>query len=116
MLIITPCNKSVKWYFRQNRTRTCGFSAGFFAASPLSTLTKAKFSWTAVKGAEKYQIYYSTNGGKYKKLATVSGSKTSATLSGLDFKKNDYKFKIRSYDKADGKTYYSSFSKVVAVK
>lgn len=77
--------------------------------------TKAKFSWTAVKGAEKYQIYYSTNGGKYKKLATVSGSKTSATLSGLDFKKNDYKFKIRSYDKADGKTYYSSFSKVVAV-
>ncbi len=78
--------------------------------------TKAKFSWTAVNGAEKYQIYYSTDGKKYKKLATVSGSKTSATLSGLDFDKYDYKFKVRSYDKVDGKTYYSSFSKTVTVK
>ncbi len=78
--------------------------------------TKISLSWTAVKGAEKYQIYYSTNGGKYKKLATVSGSKTSTALSGLDFKKNDYKFKIRSYGTDDGTKYYSSFSKVVTVK
>ncbi len=77
---------------------------------------KAKFTWTAVDGAEKYQLYYSTNGGKYKKLATVSGSKTSVTLSGLDFEKNDYKFKIRSYGTDDGTKYYSSFSKAVTVK
>ncbi len=60
---------------------------------------------------------FMTNDGKtYKKLATASGSKTSITLSGLDFKKYDYKFKIRSYGTDDGKKYYSSFSKVVTVK
>ena len=78
--------------------------------------TKVKLSWAAVNGAEKYQIYYSTNGGKYKKLTTVSGSKTSATLSKLDFEKNDYKFKIRSYKTVDGKKYYSSYSKAVTIK
>ncbi|MBQ7835253.1 MAG: hypothetical protein IJ385_05665 [Ruminiclostridium sp.] len=81
-----------------------------------SSDTKAKFTWTAVDGAEKYQIYYSTNGGKYKKLATVSGSKTSYTSTKLDFKKNDYKFKIRSYATSDDAKYYSSYSKAVAVK
>ena len=78
--------------------------------------SKAKFSWSAAKGADKYQIYYSTDGKTYKKLATASGSKTSITVSGLDFKKYDYKFKIRSYGTDDGKKYYSSFSKVVTVK
>lgn len=78
--------------------------------------TKVTLTWDKVKNAEKYQIYYSTNGGKYKKLATVSGSKTSYTNSKLDFKKNDYKFKIRAYDKVDGKTYYGSYSKAVTVK
>lgn len=79
--------------------------------------TKAKFSWAKIKGAEKYQIYYSTNGGKsYKKLATVSGSKTSYTSSKLDFDKYNYKFKIRSYKTVGGKKYYSSYSKVVTVK
>ena len=78
--------------------------------------TKVKLTWDKVKNAEKYQIYYSANGGKYKKLATVSGSKTSYTNSKLDFKKNDYKFKIRAYDKVDGTTYYGSYSKAVTVK
>ena len=78
--------------------------------------TKITLSWTEVKGAEKYQIYYSTNGGSYKKLATVSGNKTSYTTSKLDFEKNDYKFKIRSYKEVDGKKYYSSFSNVKTVK
>ena len=78
--------------------------------------TKATFSWDSVKGAEKYEIYYCANGGKYKKLATVSGSKKSYTSSKLDFKKNDYKFKIRAYDKVGDKTYYGAYSKIVTVK
>ncbi len=77
---------------------------------------KIKLSWKAAKGAEKYQIYYSANGGKYKRLATVSGSKTSYSTSKLDFKKNTYKFKIRSYAESGGKKYYSSYSKAVALK
>lgn len=78
--------------------------------------TKAAFSWKAINGAEKYQIYYSANGGKYKKLATVSGSKTNYTSSKLDFKNNDYKFKIRANAKVDGKTVYGAYSKAVTVK
>ncbi len=78
--------------------------------------TKASLSWTAVKGAEKYQIYYSTDGKTYKKLATVSGSKTSVTISKLDFQKYDYKFKIRSYNTNNSTKYYSSFSKTVTIK
>ncbi len=77
---------------------------------------KIKLSWKAAKGAEKYQIYYSENGGKYKKLATVSGDKTSCSTSKLDFKKNTYKFKIRSYAESGGKKYYSSYSKAVSLK
>ncbi len=79
--------------------------------------TKATFSWAAVKGAEKYQLYYSVDGGKtYKKYTTISGSKTSYTTSKLNFKKYDYKFKIRAYDKVDKTTYYGSYSKIVSVK
>ncbi len=78
---------------------------------------KAVFSWNAVKGAEKYQLYYSVDGGKtYKKYTTISGSKTSYTASKLDFKKYDYKFKIRAYDKVGKTTYYGSYSKIVSVK
>lgn len=79
--------------------------------------TKATFSWTAVKGAEKYQLYYSVDGGKtYNKYTTISGSKTSYTASKLNFKKYDYKFKLRAYDKVDKTTYYGSYSKIVSVK
>lgn len=78
--------------------------------------TKAKLSWTGVEGAEKYQIYCSTDGKSYKRLATVSGDKTSYTASKLNFKKHDYKFKVRSYKTVDGIKYYSSFSKVKTLK
>lgn len=78
---------------------------------------KATFKWNKVSGAEKYEIYYSTDGGKnYKKLTTVAGSKTSYTSSKLDFKKYDYKFKIRSYGTSGETKYYSSYSSVKTVK
>ncbi len=72
--------------------------------------SKIVVSWAAVKGAEKYQIYYSENGGKYKKLATASSNKTSITISGLDFKKNIYTFKVRAFAEDDGVNYYAPFS------
>ena len=58
--------------------------------------SKVKLTWEKSMGAEKYQIYYSTNGGAYKKLATLLESSNYAVISNLNFKKNDYKFKIRS--------------------
>lgn len=77
---------------------------------------KIKLSWKKADGAEKYVIYYREKGeSKYKKLATVSGSKTSYSTSKLD-KSKTYQFKIRSYAESNGKKYYSSYSKVVTTK
>ena len=73
---------------------------------------KYTFSWGKVSGVDKYQIYYSTDGKNYTKLANISRKKTSYSTTKLDESKT-YSFKIRSYKKVDGKTYYSKFSKVV---
>ena len=73
---------------------------------------KFKFSWKAVSGAEKYQIYYSEDGKTYKRLGNVAGTKTSASTSKLDTSKS-YKFIIRSYKTVNGKKIYSKFSKAV---
>ena len=76
---------------------------------------EVSLKWKAVDGAEKYQIYCSTNGGKFKKIATVSGKKTSYSADGFDFKNNKYRFKIRSYTTKNGKKYYSAYSDVAEV-
>ena len=73
---------------------------------------KYTFSWGKVSGVDKYQIYYSTDGKNYTKLANISSKKTSYSTAKLDESKT-YSFKIRSYKKVDEKTYYSKFSKVV---
>lgn len=74
---------------------------------------KVTVSWSKITGAEKYQIYYSVNGGKYKKLVTTS--KTSYSTSKLDTD-DELKFKVRAYTEEDDEKYYSSFSKVVELK
>lgn len=94
-----------------------------FQIVPKKTILTAKrsgekitFQWDAVKGAEKYEIFYREKGAsKYKKLATVSGSKTSYSISKLD-KSKTYQFKIRSYKTTGGKKTYSKYSNVVTVK
>lgn len=65
--------------------------------------TKMKLSWASVSGAEKYYVYYSVNGGEYKKVKTVDGDKKSYTVSGLNFTKNSYKFAVCAVD-GDGNT------------
>lgn len=75
---------------------------------------KINLKWGAVNGIDKYQIYYSTDGGKtYKKAGNVSGTKTSCSLalpSGTT-----YTIRMRSYKKVGTKTYYSQLSKAVTV-
>lgn len=101
----------------------CDEGTLYFLIVPKKTTLTAKKSggkitlqWDAVKGAEKYEIYYREKGSsKYKELTTVSGSKTSYSTSKLD-KNKTYQFKIRSYAELDGKKYCSSYSKVVTVK
>ena len=73
--------------------------------------SSVKLSWKAVTGADKYYIYSSVNGGKYKKIGTVSAVNTDCTIGKLDLKNNTYKFAVRSYTKGGYKDYQSSLSK-----
>ena len=74
---------------------------------------KYTLSWKKISGIDKYQIYYSTDGSKYKKLGEISGSKTSSAVNLKTGKK--YYFKIRSYKTSDGKKYYSAWSNIIKI-
>lgn len=76
----------------------------------IRTETGITVSWNMPHGAEKYQLYYSENGGKFKKLKTTA--KTSYTTKKLNTD-SKLRFKVRSYAKVNGKTYYSKFSDIV---
>ncbi|MBP5604357.1 MAG: fibronectin type III domain-containing protein [Ruminiclostridium sp.] len=77
--------------------------------------SKYALSWKKVTGIDKYQIQYSTDGGKtYKSAVNVSRTKTSCSLK-LDTSRS-YTFRIRSYKTVDGKKYYSSWSEPVTAK
>ncbi len=77
---------------------------------------KISFKWSQSKGVEKYYIYMSVDGGKYKKVATIGGAKTSVTIKGFDFDEGKYSFKIRAVA-FDGDTpCYSGYSNVVTEK
>lgn len=78
--------------------------------------SKAALSWKKVTGAAGYEIYYAAGNGSFKKLASVSSSTFSKSVSGLDIKNNSYKFRIRALATAsNGKKVYSSWSKTVKI-
>jgi len=93
-----------------------------FKIIPAKTTVKATRSgerinlrWGAVSGIDKYQIYYSTDGGKtYKRAGSVAGTKSSCALALPSGK--TYTIIIRSYKTVNGKTYYSKWSDAVTVK
>lgn len=75
---------------------------------------KATLTWKKSTGATGYQIYCSTNGGSYKKLATVkSADSVSRVVSNLNTDDNYYRFMVRPYTKSGSKTIYGSWSNVV---
>ena len=39
--------------------------------TPIIKVKGSKLKWSKIKGADGYEVYYSKNGGKYKKLADV---------------------------------------------
>lgn len=72
-------------------------------------------TWDKVSGAEKYQVVYSTDGGKTFK--TYKTYKSTATKSSFKMTKGTtYKFKVRSYKIVNGKKVYSKYSNVKVVK
>ena len=78
---------------------------------------KAALSWNKQTGATSYVVYMATSkNGKYSRIATLKGnSSVTYTKTGLT-KGRTYYFKVAAYTVANGKTLYSSFSSVKAVK
>lgn len=70
---------------------------------------KIKISYDAVKAADKYYIYMSTNGGKYKLIAKTEN--TSYTVSKLD-NTATYSFKVKAVAVRDFVTYKSAYSNI----
>ncbi|MBR3817482.1 MAG: fibronectin type III domain-containing protein [Clostridia bacterium] len=84
---------------------------GLKAAS--ATASSVKLSWSKVSGATNYVVYRSTDGKKWTKVKTVSG--TSLTVSGLS-SGTTYQFKVCAY-RSKIKTYgdYSSVVKAATL-
>lgn len=74
---------------------------------------KATVKWRKAKDSVTgYQIAYKKSSAKKYKVVTVKGkSKSAKTIKKLT-KNKKYSIKVRTYYKKDGKTYYSSYSKV----
>ena len=71
------------------------------------TNNSVTLSWKAVKGATGYQVYiYSASKGKYVRKTAVTGTSAKITSRKAG---TEYKFKVRAYFKADGKSYYGEF-------
>ncbi len=71
-------------------------------------------NWGTAVGADGYQVYVSTDGKKYKKLASVKGAITYTDTTSYDSQKVYYK--IRAYAKQLGGTGYGSFKRVGGYK
>lgn len=74
-------------------------------------------SWKTVKGAQGYRVYrYDSASKKWVKISTVkSGSTTTFTDKGLD-SGTAYKYKVKAYRKAGGKTYTGEASDIKTCK
>lgn len=78
---------------------------------------QAKLTWKKVKNATGYEVYQSMkkNSG-YKKVKTITQNKKVTYKAGKLKKKKTYYFKIRTYRKAGGTTYYGNYSNVKKMK
>lgn len=72
-----------------------------------------KITWNKVEDAEGYELYYSTNGKSYKKLATTK--KTIYNHKKLKENKK-YHYKVRAYIKTNWKVIYGKYSETQAKK
>ena len=74
----------------------------------------AKLMWKKSTGTDGWEIQYSENGGKYRKLTTVKGEKLSVMVR---FTKGDVeKFRVRPFTQVNGKKLYGAWSNIVTVK
>ena len=78
-----------------------------------------KVTWKKISGASGYQVWRSgDNGRSYIKAKTVKGENTTTftnTASAVNKSGQKFKYKIRAYKTANGKTTYSAYSPVRSV-
>ena len=110
-------NVNGKKYYSTWKTLTTATLPGTPTLSVTAGTKKATLKWNKQTGATGYIVYMATSkNGIYKKVATVKGnSKISYTKTGLT-KGTTYYFKVAAYETVGGKTIYSSYSAVKAVK
>ena len=75
----------------------------------LKSSNSIEIKWTNVSSITGTEIYRSANSGAYKKIATVSSTKSSYVDKGLK-KGVKYTYKIRNFIKSNGKAYFSKYS------
>lgn len=76
---------------------------------------KVTLKWKKATDAVGYVIYMKTNNKAYKKVKTITKSKTVKYIKKLK-RGNTYRFKIRAYKLDDGDKVYSPYSKVKKIK
>lgn len=114
------------WYIKPGSSMMFGtgngtsVQAASLAAPSLSgkadSYDRVKLSWKKVSGASGYILYrYDSSKQNYVRIKTVGSSTVTYMDTGRSMGKT-YKYKIKSYKKADGQTTYSSASKEVSVK
>lgn len=86
------------------------YKPAVIAKTKLKGKKAEKVSWTKVKGATGYEVYFSKCGKKMKKIKTVKG--TSFTKKGLK-KGKSYRFYIKAFTKVNGKKVYLAKSRQV---
>lgn len=95
------------------------YTFGNLATPSVTLSTKKKtvaLKWKKVKDASSYVIYRcDSKNGTYKKIASVSASKTGYTNKKLK-KGKTYYYKVRAVKKANKITAYSSYSKIKSIK
>lgn len=77
--------------------------------------SKVKVTWSKVKGAAQYYVYYRLPGQKWKRTAVKGAGASSYTIKGLK-KNKSYLFTVKAVGKVDGKTIYSQYKTDVKAK
>ncbi len=99
-----------------NYTGTKKLTFRIVPGTPLMSMKSSNselvLSWNKVKGAAGYQLYYSVNGGKFKKLTQTGSAKYTMPAPA---KGAEYSFKVRAYGKSGKKTVYGAFSAETAM-
>lgn len=85
-------------------------NAPTMSAVTVPDINQLKVSWSKPAGAKGYQLYYSTNGKKWKKLTTT----TKRSYTHKKLKENTkYYYKVRAYKVIKGSKKYSKYSNIV---